>query len=56
MKNPRPGEEDIIKDIKSPRIHGDINILSEHEEEKNYYKPERVINFWSNIYIIYKEQ
>ena len=27
---------------------------SEHEEEKNYYKPVRVGNFWSNNYIEYE--
>ena len=28
--------------------------LSEREEEKNYYKPVRVSNFWSNNYIEYE--
>ena len=33
----------------------DIKNLFEHEEEeKNYYKPVRVSNFWSNNYIQYK--
>ena len=26
-------------------------IKDEHEEEKNYHKPVRVSNFWSNNYI-----
>ena len=82
MKNPRPDEEKIIKDIRNifrlknelnytaikeirnlfriekktkaikDRILKDIKNLFEHEE-KNYYKPVRVNNFWSNIYIEY---
>ena len=32
------------------RIIKDINNFFEPEEE-NYYKPARVINFWSNNYI-----
>ena len=36
----------IIRDVKNP---------SELEkEEENYYKPVRIINFWSNCYIEYK--
>ena len=35
----------VIKD----RILRDTKNLFEHEEEKNYYKPVRVNNFWSNI-------
>ena len=31
----------------------DIKNLFEHEDE-NYYKPVRVINFWSNNYIDYE--
>ena len=37
------------------RILRDIKNLFEHEEgEENYYKPVRVSNFWSNIYIEYE--
>ena len=41
-----------IKDI----ILRDVKNLFEHEqeEEKNYYKPLRVSNFWSNNYIKYE--
>ena len=31
----------------------DVKSLLEHEK-KNYYKPERVSNFWSNNYIEYE--
>ena len=37
------------------RILRDIRNLFEHEEE-DYYKPVRVNNFWSNIYIEYKSK
>ena len=43
-------ENKAIKD----RIIRDIRSLFQHEEEKNYYKPLRAINFWSNNYIEYK--
>ena len=33
------------------KIIRDIKNLLEHEEEKNYYKPVRVSNFWINNYI-----
>ena len=36
------------------RILRDIKNLFEHKEEKNYYKPVRVNNFWSSNYIEYK--
>ena len=36
------------------RIFRDIRNLFEHEEEKDYYKPVRVGNFRSNIYIEYE--
>ena len=39
----------VIKD----RILKDIRNLFEHEE-KDYYKPVRVGNFWSNNYMEYK--
>ena len=32
----------------------DIRNLFEHEEKKNYYKPVRVSNFWSNNYFEYE--
>ena len=35
------------------RILRDIRKLFEHEKEENYYKPVRLSNFWSNIYIEY---
>ena len=35
------------------RIIKDVNNFFEPEEE-NYYKPARVINFWSNSYIEYE--
>ena len=40
-------ETKAVKD----RIFRDIKNLFEHEEEKNYHKPVRVSNFWSNNYI-----
>ena len=43
-------ETKAIKD----RILRDINILFEHKEEENYYKPVRVIHFWSKNYIEYE--
>ena len=43
-------ETKAIKD----RILWDIKIRFEHEEEENYYKPEKVSNFWSNNYIEYE--
>ena len=61
MENPRPEEENIIKEIRNlfgleketkaikDRILRDIENLFEHEEEEeNYYKPVRVSDFWSN--------
>ena len=30
--------------------------LFEHETEKNYYKPVRVSNFWSNNFIEYEKR
>ena len=67
MENPRPEEENIIKDIRNlfrlkketkaikDRILWDIKNLFEHEkEEENYYQPVRVSNFCSNNYIQYK--
>ena len=65
MKNRRPEEENMIKDIRNlirleneneatkDRILGYIKNLFEHEE-KNYYKPVRANNFWSNNYTEYK--
>ena len=65
MKNRRPEEENMIKDIRNlirlekeneaikDRILRYIKNLFEHEE-KNYYKPLRVNNFWSNNYTEYK--
>ena len=60
-------EENIIKDIRNlirqqketktikDKILRGIKNLFEHEkEEKNYYKPVRVSNFWSNNYIEYE--
>ena len=35
----------ILRDIKNP---------FGHEEEENYYKPVRVISFWSNNYVEYE--
>ena len=55
MENPRPGEEEMIKDIinlfklkketkaMKDRILRDIKNLLEHEEE-NYYKPVIILN------------
>ena len=40
-------ENKAIKDI----IVRDIRNHLENEERENYYKPVRVINFWSNNYI-----
>ena len=42
-------ENKVIKD----RILRDIRNFFDLEEEKNYYKPVRVNNFWSNNYIEY---
>ena len=64
MKNPRPEEENIIKDIRNlfrlekkvkvikDRILRDIQNFFE-QEEKNNYKAIRANNFWSNNYIEY---
>ena len=41
------------KEIKD-RILRDIKNLFVHEEEKKYYKPVRVRNFWGNNYIEYE--
>ena len=66
MKNPRPEEENTIKDIRNlfrleeetkpikGRILRDIKNLYEHKGEENYYKPVRVCNFWSKNYIEHK--
>ena len=68
MKNPRPEEEKIIKDIWNlfrqvrktkkkikDRILREIKNLFKHEEqEENYYEPVRVNNFWSKNYIEYE--
>ena len=43
-------ENEAIKD----RIIRDIRTLFEEEEEKYYFKPLRVGNFWNNIYIKYE--
>ena len=43
-------ETKTIKD----RTVRDIKNLFEHEEEKNFYKPVTVSNFWSNNYIEYE--
>ena len=65
MKNRRPEEENMIKDIRNlirlekeneaikDRILRNIKNLFEHEE-KNYHKPVRANNFWSNNYTEYK--
>ena len=42
--------EKEAKEIKD-RVLRDMNNLFKHEEEKRYYKPVRVNNFWSNNYI-----
>ena len=66
MENPRPKEENVIKDIRNifrleretkgikDRVLRDIKNLFEHEEEENYYKPVRASNFWSYNYIEYE--
>ena len=65
MENPRPKQKKkkingirtlfkLKKETKvtKDRILRDIKNLLEHEkEEDNYYKPVRVIDFWSNKYI-----
>ena len=43
-------ENEAIKD----RTIRDIRTLFEQQEEKHYYKPIRVGNFWNNNYINYK--
>ena len=65
MKNLRPEEENIIKDIRNvfrqkkenkaikDRILRDIKSHFEYKEE-NYYNPLRINNFLSNNYIEYK--
>ena len=45
-------ESKVIKD----RIFTNIRNLFEHEEEENYYKPERVGNFCSYKYIEYESK
>ena len=59
-------EENITNDVKNlfrleketksikDRILRYINNLFEDEEEKNYFKPVIVNNFWNNNYIEYK--
>ena len=66
MENPRPEEENTIIDIRNffrleketksikDRILRNIKNIFELEEEKTYYKPVRVSNFWSNNYIWYE--
>ena len=67
MKNPRPEEEKIIKDVRNlfrreketeaikDRILRDIKNRFEHEKgEENYYKPVGVSGFWCNNYIEYE--
>ena len=67
MKNPRPEEEKIIKDVRNlfrreketeaikDRILRDIKNRFEHEKgEENYYKPVGVSSFWRNNYIEYE--
>ena len=44
-------ENEVLKDI----IFRDIRHLFDHEE-KNYYKPARVSNFWSNNYVEYESK
>ena len=65
MENPRPkqkkkkinGIRNLFKlkketKVTKDRILRDIKNLLEHEkEEDNYYKPVRVIDFWSSKYI-----
>ena len=36
------------------RLIRDIKTLFEQEEQEDYYKPERVNNFWNNNYTEYK--
>ena len=45
--------EKETKAIKN-RILRDNKNLFEHKEERSYYKPVRVSNFWSNNYIQYE--
>ena len=67
MKNPRPEDEKIIKDVRNlfrreketeaikDRILRDIKNRFEHEKgEENYYKPVGVSGFWCNNYIEYE--
>ena len=42
------------KDATKGRVIRDIRNLLEHEEEKHYYIPVRLCNFWSNNYIEYE--
>ena len=61
-------EEENIKDVENRfrlekeikvlkyRIFTNIRNLFEHEEEENYYKPEKVGNFCSNKYIEYESK
>ena len=61
MKNPKPEEEKIIKDIrnlfrlkketkeiKDTVLRNIRNLLEYEKEEENYYKPVRVNTFWNN--------
>ena len=43
-----------VKRIKEIVIRNIKHLLDCEKEEKNYYKPVRVNNFWSNNYIEYK--
>ena len=67
MENSRSQKEKIIKDIKKVfRLKKEIKEIKDivfrnikhlfrfKKEEKNYYKPVRVKNVWSNDYIEYK--
>ena len=64
MKNPRPEEENIIKDIRNLfRLEKEVKVIKDRilrdiqnffeQEEKNNYKAIRANNFWSNNYIEY---
>ena len=43
-----------VKGIKDIVLRNIKNLFEREKEEKNYYKPVRVNNFWSNNYIGYK--
>ena len=62
----KQSEENIIKSIRNlfklkkeneaikDKIIGDIRTLLEQQEEKDYFKPIRVGNFWNNNYVEYE--